>query len=63
MQHIVIILPVQKAKLVCMEMPEGLVHGHLAEVKDPLFPIGLMIVQNNIRHQSNRGKAVMLTML
>jgi len=46
-----------------MEMSEGLVHGHLAEVKDLLFPIVLMVVQNNIRHQSNRGKAMLLTIL
>lgn len=57
-----IILPVQREKLVCTEMLEGLVHGHLAEVKDPLFLIALMIVQN-IRHNSNRSKIVLLTML
>lgn len=62
-QHIMIILPVWKAKPVCTEIPEGPVHGHPAKVKDPLFPIALMIVRDNIRHQSNRGKAVLLTML
>lgn len=29
--------------LVNMGMPGGLVHSHLAEIKDPLFPIALMI--------------------
>ena len=62
-QQIMIILSLQKPKPVCIEMPEGLVHGHLAEVKDTLFLIALMVVQNNIRHQSNRGKAVLLTIL
>lgn len=61
-QQIMVILPVQRAKPVCTEMPEGLVRDHLAEVKDLLFPTALMIVQN-IRHQSNRGKIVLLTML
>lgn len=62
-QQIIITLSAQKAKLICVEMPNSIVHGHLAQVKDPGFSIALMIVQYNVRNQSNRGKALLLTML